>query len=86
VAVPKRFFGKTWLMPDDAEPKAKKGFWPLVFCLSLNLPLLLGGLARPSPACLLALNPGASSDSSPQFYCFLIGIPLAVVSALCSGL
>ena len=25
-------------MTGDAVPKAKKGFWPLVFCLSLNLP------------------------------------------------
>jgi len=25
-------------MTGDAGPKAKKGFWPLVFCLSLNLP------------------------------------------------
>ncbi len=44
-------------MTGDAKPKAKKGFWPLVVCLSLNLPLLLGVASEFLPACLLVLNP-----------------------------
>lgn len=75
-------------MTDNAGLKAKKGFWPLVFCLSLNLPLLLGAASGFFP------NVSASAQSmsifdfiaKAIFFCFLFGIPLAVVSALCSGL
>jgi hypothetical protein len=75
-------------MTGDAGPKAKKGFLPLVFCLSLNLPLLLGVASEFLPD----VPAGAQSMSifgliaKVLFFCFLFGIPLVVVSALCSGL
>ena len=38
-------------MTGDAGPKAKKGFWPLVFCLSLNLPPAPWSGQRIPPRC-----------------------------------
>jgi hypothetical protein len=75
-------------MTGDAGPKAKKGFWPLVFCLSLSLPLLLGvaiGFLPGVPASAQSMSI-FGFIAKVLFFCFLLGIPLVVVSALCSGL
>ncbi len=75
-------------MTGEEGPKAKQGFWPLVVCLSFNLPLLLGVASEFLPRVPASAQSLSIFDflAKALFFCFLFGIPLAVVSALCSGL
>ena len=76
-------------MTVEATPKSRIGFWPLIVCLFFNLPLLLVAVAQ---ICGTLVPAKAESMDIFQFiakvlfFCFLFGIPFAVVSALCSGL